>query len=750
MEKQNETKRVTFVNKLSIVSLVTATLLSGAILSSHQAHANTINDYIKHGMTQKGWTAAKEENRIGGIKHKNNYNNGKGHPTMIINHDTANPNSNIDGEIAYMIRNQESAFVHEFVDGNRMIGIADTDYLAWGAGPQGNGRGVQVEQVHVHSKDDFAKELLNLAQFNVNIMKQYHLTPSLGQPNGSGSVWTHAMVSRYLGGSDHGDPDGYWSQNARQWFGTTYNVNDFESLVSDMYYNKVQPTAPASIQSKTKVTQNGGNFVADVTVSGDTSRITEVQVPTWTDAKQKDIKWYAATKINANTYRVVIPTSNHKSTGNYTFHTYIRSNDGKFTFKNSNSLKYNVNNVTGKTEHSIVNGKLLIRTTLSGDVSRVTKVEVPTWTDKNQKDIKWYPMVKKSNNVYEYVLDGLKGKNYGLINTHVYITSDGWQSKNITINGFDFAAPKINGTTKTEIKGSNIEITSHITGDVNRIDFVQFPTWHDPQQKDLKWYRATKVNANDYKVTIPLSDYKNVKGNYITHSYIRTTEGKDQSYAANTYTYGATAPVAPVAPKAPTPTSKAPAPKAPVQNKDIAVTSSKAIDTLGTIKVSTANANMYQGNPPLTKNGGKVVANTSSRNGQTFRVLRESVLSNGQTFSYGLFGDKQYYWILKDNLKDIQVTPTIKSDDVLSKTKIYGIISRNALDIYKDDPRYKVVSTYKDYNSVINSNSAKSANVQLTRKIVYSNGETWYAFTQSNKNGQVMGWVNAKYLTNIK
>lgn len=726
MTKVNGTKPVNRVTKLSVMSLATATLLSGVLLSSHQAHANTINDYVKQGMTQKGWTAAKEENRIGGIKYKYNYNNGKGHPTMIINHDTDNPNSNIDGEIAYMTRNQDAAFVHEFVDGNRMIGIADTDYLAWGCGPQGNGRGVQVEQVHVHSKDDFAKELLNLAQFNVNIMKQYHLTPSLGQPNGSGSVWTHAMVSRYLGGSDHDDPDGYWSESARQWFGTTYNVNDFESLVSDMYYNKVQSTALASIQSTTKVTQNGGNFVADVTVSGDTSRITEVQVPTWSDPSQKDLKWYVATKINANTYRAVIPTSEHQSTGNYNFDTYIRSNDGKFTFKNSNALKYNVNNVTGKTEHSIVDGKLLIRTTLSGDASRVTKVEVPIWTDKNQKDLKWYSMVKKSNNVYEYVFDGLKDINYGLINTHIYTTSDGWQSKNITINGFDFAAPKINGTTKTEIKGSNIEITSHITGDVNRIDFVQFPTWHDPQQKDLKWYRAIKLNANDYKVTIPLSDYKNATGNYITHSYIKTTEGKDQSYAANIYSV--------------TPS---------VQNNDVVVASSKAIDSLGTIKASTVNSNMYQGNPPLTSNGGRVVATTTSRNGQIFRVLRESMLSNGQTYSYGLFSDKQYYWILNDNLKDMRVTPTIKSDDDLSKTKIYGTISKDALDIYKDDPRYNVVSTYKNYNDVINSNSAKSANVQLTRKIVYSNGETWYEFTQSNKNGQVMGWVNAKYLTNI-
>lgn len=741
MEKLNSDNHIRKYVGLSVALVAT---LSASVGLAHHAHANTINDYVKQGMNQKGWTAAKEENRIGGIKHKNNYNNGKGHPTMIINHDTANPNSNIDGEIAYMTRNQESAFVHEFVDGNRMIGIADTDYLAWGAGPQGNGRGVQVEQVHVHSKDDFAKELLNLAQFNVNIMKQYHLTPSLGQPNGSGSVWTHAMVSRYLGGSDHGDPDGYWSQNARQWFGTTYNVNDFESLVSDMYYNKVQPTAPASIQSKTKVTQSGGNFVADVTVSGDTSRITEVQVPTWTDAKQKDIKWYAATKINANTYRVVIPTSNHKSTGNYTFHTYIRSNDGKFTFKNSNSLKYNVNNVTGKTEHSIVNGKLLIRTTLSGDVSRVTKVEVPTWTDKNQKDIKWYPMVKKSNNVYEYVLDGLKGKNYGLINTHVYITSDGWQSKNITINGFDFAAPKINGTTKTEIKGSNIEITSHITGDVNRIDFVQFPTWHDPQQKDLKWYRATKVNANDYKVTVPLSDYKNAKVNYITHSYINTTEGKMFSYAANNYTYGV------IPTPTPVPSKPAPAPKPVVPtNTAVTVLLSASTDKLGVVVGSGADTNMYQGNPPLTANSGKVVAKTSSRVGQTFRVLRESTLSNRKTYLYGLFGDKQYYWISSDSVTNVQITPSVKSDQGLT-TKLYATIKNNVQDIRKDDPRYRVAGQYRTYNDIINSNSAKSANVQLTHKTVYSNGEVWYEFTQSNKNGHPMGWVKSDYLINIK
>lgn len=741
MEKLNSDNHIRKYVGLSVALVAT---LSASVGLAHHAHANTINDYVKQGMNQKGWTPAKEENQIGSIKYKYNYNNGKGHPTMIINHDTANDNSNINGEIAYMIRNQDAAFVHDFVDGNRLVGIADTDYLAWGAGPQGNGRGVQIEQVHVHSKDDFAREIMNLAQFNVNIMKQYGLTPSLGQPNGSGSVWTHAMVSRYLGGSDHADPDGYWAQNAKQWFGSTYNINDFESLVSDIYYGKVKPDAPANVKATTKVHQDGGNFVADVTVSGDTSRITEVQVPTWTDAKQKDLKWYSATKINANTYRAIIPTSEHRSTGQYSFHTYVRTNDGKFTFKNSQGVNYITNAVTGRTTHSIVNGKLVIKTTLSGDVGRVTKVEVPTWRDPQQKDIVWFPMTKVSNNVYQYVFDGLVGKNYGFINTHVYTTSDGWQSKNVTTNGFNYQAPRVSGTTKVETSGSNIVVTSHITGDVDRISYVQFPTWHDPQQKDLKWYRATKVSNNDYKVTIPLSDYKNAKGNYITHSYINTTEGKMFSYAANNYTYGV------IPTPTPVPAKPAPAPKPVVPtNTAVTVLLSASTDKLGVVVGSGADVNMYQGNPPLTANSGKVVAKTSSRAGQTFRVLRESTLSNRKTYLYGLFGDKQYYWISSDSLTNVQITPSVKSDQVLT-TKLYATIKNNVQDIRKDDPRYRVAGQYRTYNDIINSNSAKSANVQLTHKTVYSNGEVWYEFTQSNKNGHPMGWVKSDYLINIK
>lgn len=49
-----------------------------------------------------------------------------------------------------MKNNYNSAFVHAFVDGNRIIETAPTDYLSWGAGPNANGRFINVEIVHTH------------------------------------------------------------------------------------------------------------------------------------------------------------------------------------------------------------------------------------------------------------------------------------------------------------------------------------------------------------------------------------------------------------------------------------------------------------------------------------------------------------------------------------------------------------------------------------------------------------------------
>ena len=158
-----------------------------------------------------------------------------GKPNMIVVHETANPNDSIQGEINYERNHYNEAFVHAFVDANSIIQISTTDHEAWGAAYPANGRAVQFEQVEVYGAWNFARELVNAAYYTAFNMHKYGLTPSLAQSNGTGTLWSHHNVSQYLGGTDHTDPDGYWSRNARNYFGTGYTMSDFLQLVNYEY-----------------------------------------------------------------------------------------------------------------------------------------------------------------------------------------------------------------------------------------------------------------------------------------------------------------------------------------------------------------------------------------------------------------------------------------------------------------------------------------------------------------------------------
>lgn len=164
---------------------------------------------------------------------KNNYTTGK--PNGVVVHETANPNSTIYGEISYMKSNYQNAFVHTFIDASRVINIANTNYLAWGCGYPGNGRFIQFEQVEVHSKSAFAKEVNNAANYTASMLKQYNLPLDNAVNDGKGTVWSHKAVSTFLGGTDHGDPDGYYASNGSKYFGEPYTMNDFYSLVKYYY-----------------------------------------------------------------------------------------------------------------------------------------------------------------------------------------------------------------------------------------------------------------------------------------------------------------------------------------------------------------------------------------------------------------------------------------------------------------------------------------------------------------------------------
>ncbi|WP_163652501.1 N-acetylmuramoyl-L-alanine amidase [Listeria sp. PSOL-1] len=156
------------------------------------------------------------------------YADGVGKPRGIVIHETANDNSTIQSEINYMTNNWQNAFVQTFVDRNQVIEIHPTDYASWGAGPKANPYFVQVELVREKTANNFYHSIYNDAYYAAYILKKYNLVPTNAHNSGSGTVWSHDAVSRYLGGTTHGDPVGYFAR----W---NYTFNEFFQLVQYMY-----------------------------------------------------------------------------------------------------------------------------------------------------------------------------------------------------------------------------------------------------------------------------------------------------------------------------------------------------------------------------------------------------------------------------------------------------------------------------------------------------------------------------------
>ncbi|WP_243674242.1 peptidoglycan recognition protein family protein [Lentilactobacillus kisonensis] len=171
-------------------------------------NASAVNNYIAShkinhvSITKKVW---------GGFPHSK-YRHGKGKPEGVVVHETGNTSSTIFDEIAYMKKNYRNAFVHSFVDDEHIINIANTDYLCWGVGYPGNARFLQFEQVEMHTKKNFAEEVENAAYYTAYLLKEYQLKPNDACYDGKGTVWSHGSVAKYLGGSDHTDPVGYYKK----------------------------------------------------------------------------------------------------------------------------------------------------------------------------------------------------------------------------------------------------------------------------------------------------------------------------------------------------------------------------------------------------------------------------------------------------------------------------------------------------------------------------------------------------------
>lgn len=199
-----------------------------------QAVYPDVNKYIE----SRNLKPAKIEYDHKSVFPKFNYRYGS--PEGVVAHETANNSSTITGEISYMTRNYRNAFVHAFVDGNRIIEIHPTNYGAWGGGRYANERFIHVELVRVHSFDDFASSINNYATYIADVLHKHELGVVSAEYYGKGTLWSHKAVSRFLGGTTHVDPHGYFSQWGYSW-------TDFVTLVGKKYEAMVQEESTSKL-----------------------------------------------------------------------------------------------------------------------------------------------------------------------------------------------------------------------------------------------------------------------------------------------------------------------------------------------------------------------------------------------------------------------------------------------------------------------------------------------------------------------
>ncbi|PFB82947.1 N-acetylmuramoyl-L-alanine amidase [Bacillus anthracis] len=170
------------------------------------------------------------------------YRNGVGAYEGVVAHSTATSEAPAINIQKYESRTWRSAFVHYAVDWNETIQIADTKYIAYGAGPGANKRFVHVELCETKDYEKFKRSYNKYVKLLAKILRDRGLSVEKG-------LWTHYDVTKYLGGTDHEDPLDYLKSHGvseaqfRADVQRAYNNSSVEVSVPE------NPSRPAEVQT---------------------------------------------------------------------------------------------------------------------------------------------------------------------------------------------------------------------------------------------------------------------------------------------------------------------------------------------------------------------------------------------------------------------------------------------------------------------------------------------------------------------
>jgi len=136
-----------------------------------------------------------------------------GHYIGVVAHATATNGDSADSERNYESLHWREAFVHAFVDDQKIEQVADFNYVAYGAGRTANHSG--YAQVELCQSTDPNKFAAAYARYVWLLAKLLH-DRKLGVVDGV-TLMSHAQVSAKWKQSDHTDPIEYLASHGKAW-----------------------------------------------------------------------------------------------------------------------------------------------------------------------------------------------------------------------------------------------------------------------------------------------------------------------------------------------------------------------------------------------------------------------------------------------------------------------------------------------------------------------------------------------------
>lgn len=160
-------------------------------------------------------------------------------------------------------------------------------------------------------------------------------------------------------------------------------------------------------------------------------------------------------------------------------------------------------------------GTAQIKITGAGSGARVA-----IWSSVDgQDDLKWIDI--NNSQTINFNIKDYKNST-GTYNVHLYGAN----------GSFTATTFKVSTDTTSKLTITNVneqDKTFHLTLKFNdmpdEITAIQFPTWQDKKQSDLKWYQGKQTSKGTWEVDVPLSEHK-LAGTYQVHVYATNSSGK--------------------------------------------------------------------------------------------------------------------------------------------------------------------------------------------------------------------------------